>query len=41
VLVYLHENSGSVLNDKLLNGQLDMAVLTIALRSPGSPASRC
>ena len=27
VLVYLHENSGSVLNDKLLNGQLDMAVL--------------
>ena len=27
VLVYLHENSGSVLKDKLLNGQLDMAVL--------------
>jgi len=27
VLVYLHENSGAVLNDKLLNGQLDMAVL--------------
>ncbi len=27
VLIYLHENSGSVLNDKLLNGQLDMAVL--------------
>jgi LysR family nitrogen assimilation transcriptional regulator len=27
VLVYLHENSGSVLNDKLLSGQLDMAVL--------------
>ncbi|MCK6687219.1 nitrogen assimilation transcriptional regulator NAC [Enterobacter asburiae] len=27
VLVYLHENSGSVLNEKLLNGQLDMAVL--------------
>ncbi|MFX2703742.1 nitrogen assimilation transcriptional regulator NAC [Enterobacter hormaechei] len=27
VLVYLHENRGSVLNDKLLNGQLDMAVL--------------
>ena len=26
-LVYLHENSGSVLNDKLLNGQLDTAVL--------------
>ena len=41
VLVYLHENSGSVLNDKLLNGQLDMAVLTIAPRLPGSPASRC
>lgn len=27
VLVYLHENSGTVLNDKLLNSQLDMAVL--------------
>lgn len=27
VLVYLHENSGAVLNEKLLNGQLDMAVL--------------
>jgi LysR family nitrogen assimilation transcriptional regulator len=27
VLVYLHEISGSVLNDKLLNGQLVMAVL--------------
>ncbi|HAT7523168.1 TPA: nitrogen assimilation transcriptional regulator [Citrobacter koseri] len=27
VLVYLHENSGVVLNDKLLSGQLDMAVL--------------
>ncbi|ADO47978.1 nitrogen assimilation transcriptional regulator NAC [[Enterobacter] lignolyticus] len=27
VQVYLHENSGSVLNDKLLKGQLDMAVL--------------
>ncbi|MDU6923527.1 nitrogen assimilation transcriptional regulator NAC [Franconibacter helveticus 513] len=27
VLVYLHENSGSVLNEKVLNGQLDMAVL--------------
>ena len=27
VLVYLHENSGSVLNDKLLKGHLDMAVL--------------
>jgi LysR family nitrogen assimilation transcriptional regulator len=27
VLVYLHENSSSVLNDKLLSGQLDMAVL--------------
>jgi len=27
VLVYLHENSGSALNDKLLGGQLDMAVL--------------
>lgn len=27
VLIYLHENSGSVLNDKLLSGQLDMAVL--------------
>ena len=27
VLVYLHENSGTVLNDKLLNNQLDMAVL--------------
>lgn len=27
VLVYLHENSGTVLNDKLLSGQLDMAVL--------------
>ena len=27
VLVYLHENSGAVLNDKLLSGQLDMAVL--------------
>ncbi|NDO80670.1 nitrogen assimilation transcriptional regulator [Citrobacter sp. NCU1] len=27
VLVYLHENSGAVLNDKLLKGQLDMAVL--------------
>jgi LysR family nitrogen assimilation transcriptional regulator len=27
VLVYLHENSGSVLNEKLLGGQLDMAVL--------------
>ncbi|KFC13201.1 nitrogen assimilation regulatory protein [Trabulsiella guamensis ATCC 49490] len=27
VLVYLHENSGAILNDKLLSGQLDMAVL--------------
>lgn len=27
VQVYLHENSGSVLNEKLLKGQLDMAVL--------------
>lgn len=27
VLVYLHENSGSVLNDKVMSGQLDMAVL--------------
>jgi LysR family nitrogen assimilation transcriptional regulator len=27
VLIYLHENSGAVLNDKLLSGQLDMAVL--------------
>lgn len=27
VQVFLHENSGSVLNEKLLNGQLDMAVL--------------
>lgn len=27
VLVYLHENSGAALNDKLLCGQLDMAVL--------------
>lgn len=27
VQVYLHENSGAVLNDKLLSGQLDMAVL--------------
>ncbi|WP_435953041.1 nitrogen assimilation transcriptional regulator NAC [Dryocola sp. BD626] len=27
VMVYLHENSGSTLNDKLLSGQLDMAVL--------------
>ena len=27
VMVYLHENSGTVLNDKLLGGQLDMAVL--------------
>jgi len=27
VMVYLHENSGSDLNDKLLGGQLDMAVL--------------
>jgi LysR family nitrogen assimilation transcriptional regulator len=27
VTVYLHENSGTVLNDKLLGGQLDMAVL--------------
>ncbi len=27
VLIYLHENTGSVLNDKLLSGQLDMAVL--------------
>ena len=27
VLVYLHEDSGATLNDKLLSGQLDMAVL--------------
>ncbi len=27
VLVYLHENSGTSLNDKVMNGQLDMAVL--------------
>lgn len=27
VVVYLHENNGSLLNDKLLGGQLDMAVL--------------
>jgi LysR family nitrogen assimilation transcriptional regulator len=41
VLVYLHENSGTVLNDKLLSGQLDMACFMSVLRSPGSPASRC
>jgi len=34
VMVYLHENSGSVLNDKLLHGQLDMAVLYE--RAPGA-----
>lgn len=34
VTVYLHENSGTVLNDKLLSGQLDMAVLYE--RAPGS-----
>ncbi|MGP3591586.1 nitrogen assimilation transcriptional regulator NAC [Vagococcus sp. WN89Y] len=34
VMVYLHENSGSVLNDKLLSGQLDMAVLYE--RAPGA-----
>ncbi|MBU5376307.1 MAG: nitrogen assimilation transcriptional regulator NAC [Pantoea sp.] len=27
ILVYLHENSGSTLNEKVMNGQLDMAVL--------------
>ncbi|GAA0473361.1 MULTISPECIES: nitrogen assimilation transcriptional regulator NAC [Tatumella] len=27
VLVYLHENSGHALNEKVLNGQLDMALL--------------
>ena len=27
VLVYLHENSGASLNEKVMNGQLDMAVL--------------
>ena len=27
VLVYLHENSGTSLNDKVMSGQLDMAVL--------------
>lgn len=27
ILVYLHENSGSMLNDKVASGQLDMAVL--------------
>ncbi|QKJ87675.1 LysR family transcriptional regulator [Paramixta manurensis] len=27
VLVYLHENSGALLNEKVMNGQLDMAVL--------------
>jgi len=27
VLVYLHENSGTSLNEKVMNGQLDMAVL--------------
>lgn len=27
VLVYLHENSGASLNEKVINGQLDMAVL--------------
>jgi len=27
ILVYLHENSGSSLNEKVMNGQLDMAVL--------------
>lgn len=27
VLVYLHENSGTTLNEKVLSGQLDMAVL--------------
>ncbi|VVT52290.1 Nitrogen assimilation regulatory protein Nac [Kosakonia radicincitans] len=34
VAVYLHENSGAVLNDKLLSGQLDMAVLYE--RAPGA-----
>jgi LysR family nitrogen assimilation transcriptional regulator len=27
VMVYLQESSGTILNDKLLDGQLDMAVL--------------
>ncbi|MCX8955748.1 nitrogen assimilation transcriptional regulator NAC [Erwinia psidii] len=27
ILVYLHENSGTSLNEKVMNGQLDMAVL--------------
>lgn len=27
VVIYLHENSGAVLNDKLINRQLDMAVI--------------
>lgn len=34
VTVYLHENSGAGLNEKLLNGQLDMAVLYE--RAPGA-----
>ncbi|WP_075180951.1 nitrogen assimilation transcriptional regulator NAC [Pantoea sp. 1.19] len=34
VLIYLHENSGALLNEKLIHGQLDMAVLYD--RAPGS-----
>lgn len=27
IVIYLHENSGAVLNEKLINHQLDMAVI--------------
>ncbi len=41
VMVYLQESSGTALNDKLLAGQLDMAVLMSVRRWQASSASRC
>ncbi|STS91805.1 nitrogen assimilation transcriptional regulator [Klebsiella variicola] len=41
VMVYLQESSGTALNDKLLAGQLDMAVLYERSPVPVSSASRC
>lgn len=40
-MVYLQESSGTALNDKLLAGQLDMAVLMSVRRWQASSASRC
>ncbi len=41
VVIYLHENSGAVLNEKLINHQLDMAVIYEHSQWLGYPVRLC